>query len=76
MTARFTCGFGTWGNNAVKSALMALDQWALTQCERGVPFEDVFRKVIDGNDSVAALGVGVSLCLAYAGMRSNTLFHL
>jgi hypothetical protein len=67
---------GTWGNNAVKSALMALDQWALTQCERGVPFEDVFRKVIEGNDSVAALGVGVSLCLAYAGKSLECAFPL
>ena len=67
---------GTWGNNAVKSALMALDQWALTQCERGLPFEDVFRKVIEGNDSVAALGVGVSLCLAYAGKSLKCAFPL
>jgi hypothetical protein len=46
---------------------MALEQWALNSCEKGVPFEEVFRKVIEGNDSVAALGVGVSLCLAYPG---------
>ena len=58
---------GTWGNSAVKSALMALEQWALTQCENGAPFEEVFRKVIAGNDSVAVLGIGVSLCLAHPG---------
>jgi len=58
---------GIWGSEAVRSALMALDQWALNSCEKGAPFEEVFRKVIEGNDSVAALGVGVSLCLAYPG---------
>ena len=56
---------GIWGNDAVKSALMALEQWALTSCEKGTPFEEVFRKVIEGNHTAAALGVGLSLCLAY-----------
>src|ERR1035437_6439646 len=46
---------------------MALEQWARTQCENGAPFEEVFRKVIAGNDSVAVLGIGVSLCLAHPG---------
>lgn len=58
---------GTWGNTAVGSALMALEQWALNRCENGAKFEDVYRKVIEGNDSVAALGIGLSLCLAYPG---------
>jgi hypothetical protein len=58
---------GHWGSDAVRSALMALERWALNSCEKGAPFEEVFRKVIEGNDSVAALGVGVSLCLAYPG---------
>ena len=53
---------------------MCNDQWALIQCERGVPFENVFRKVIEGNDSIAALGVGVSLRLASAGSHTNPIF--
>lgn len=44
---------------------MALEQWALNQLENGVQFEDVYRQVIEENDSVAALGLGLSLCLAY-----------
>jgi len=56
---------GYWGNHAVQSALMALEQWALEQIEQGSKFEEVFQKVIQGNKSVAALGIGVSLCLAY-----------
>jgi hypothetical protein len=56
---------GYWGNHAVQSALMALEQWALEQIEQGAKFEEIFQKVIQGNKSVAALGIGVSLCLAY-----------
>jgi hypothetical protein len=58
---------GTWGNRAVQSALMALEQWALTQCDKGAPFQEVFRKVIKGHESVAVLGISVSLCLAHPG---------
>lgn len=56
---------GYWGNHAIQSALMALEQWALEQIEQGAKFEVIFQKVIQGNESVAALGLGVSLCLAY-----------
>jgi len=56
-----------WGNNAVESALMALEQWSLEQLEAGAAFEDIFRKAVEGNESAAALGIGVSLCLAHAG---------
>ncbi|MHB1400413.1 MAG: P-loop NTPase family protein [Trichloromonadaceae bacterium] len=56
---------GTWGNDASKSALMALDFWAFERIDAGVDFADVIRKVLEGNDSVAALGLAVSLCLAY-----------
>lgn len=56
---------GVWGNHAVESALMALEQWALEQLDRGASFEDVFRNAVEGNQTVAALGIGVSLCLAY-----------
>jgi hypothetical protein len=67
---------GTWGNAAVKSALMALEQWALEQLDKGATFDDIFRKVIEGNDSVAALGIGVSLCLARPGTSLQCAFPL
>jgi len=56
---------GTWGNDAVRSALMALELWALQQLDSGAPFPEVFEKVMDNNESVAVLGVAVSLCLAF-----------
>jgi hypothetical protein len=67
---------GVWGNHAVESALMALEQWALEKLEAGAPFEEVFRKVIEGSDSVAALGIGASLCLAHPGASLPCAFPL
>jgi hypothetical protein len=61
---------GTWGNHACQSGLMALEQWAFEQIDSGKKFDEIFQKVIEGNESVAALGVGVSLCLAHP----NTAF--
>ncbi len=55
---------GYWGNNASKCALMALELWALERIDAGADFTEVFRKVVEGNDSVAALGLAVSICLA------------
>jgi hypothetical protein len=56
---------GTWGSHAVRCALMALEWWALQQLDAGQPFAGVFDKVMDGHESVAILGVAVSLCLAF-----------
>ncbi|MDR4515611.1 hypothetical protein [Nitrosomonas sp.] len=56
---------GIWGNDASKCALMALEFWAFERIDAGDNFADLFRKVLEGNDSVAALGLAVSLCLAY-----------
>jgi hypothetical protein len=67
---------GIWGNDAVKSALMALEQWALEKLDTGAAFDDIFRKVVEGNDSVAALGLGASLCLAYPGALLAAAFPL
>lgn len=67
---------GEWGNDAVESALMALEQWALEQLEYKAPFDEIFRKVIEGSDSVASLGIGVSLCLAHPGVSVACAFPL
>lgn len=56
---------GSSGNHASQSALMALEFWALERIDSGNDFAEVFRKVLIGNDSVAALGLAVSLCLAH-----------
>ena len=56
---------GIWANAAVGSALMAMEKWALDELDSGRSFDDVFRVVVEGNETVAALGLAVSLCLAH-----------
>jgi len=56
---------GTWGNHASQCALMALELWAFERIDAGDDFAEVIRKVIEGSDSVAVLGLAVSLCLAH-----------
>ncbi len=67
---------GIWGNDAVKSALMALEQWALEKLDNGADFDEIFRKVVEANNSVAALGVAISLCLARPGASLKATFPL
>jgi hypothetical protein len=55
---------------------MALEQWALESLEAGASFDEIFRKVIDGSDAVAVLGIGVSLCLAHPGASLEAAFPL
>lgn len=55
---------GGWGNSASNSALMALEWWAFERLEAGDEFDAVLQKIIEGNDSVAALGMAVSLCIS------------
>ncbi|ATQ43385.1 hypothetical protein CSW64_13675 [Caulobacter mirabilis] len=56
---------GLWGNHLVQSGMMALEQWALERLDAGDDFAATFRKVVEGNESVAALGLATSLALAH-----------
>jgi hypothetical protein len=67
---------GVWGNHAIESALMALEQWALERLDKDAPFDEIFRSVIENNESVAALGIGVSLCLAHPQKSLSCAFPL
>jgi hypothetical protein len=58
---------GSWAGAAVESALMALEQWSLERLDAGDDFASVLEKVISGSNSVASLGIGVSLSLAAQG---------
>jgi hypothetical protein len=65
---------GIWG--AVESGLMALEQWALEEIDKGAAFEEIFRAAVEGNNAVAALGIAVSLCLARPGTALDCAFPL
>ena len=61
---------GSWGNHACESALMALEQWALEELDNGADFNTIFKEVVEANDSVAVLGIGLSLALAAPEKRA------
>ncbi|GLR79052.1 hypothetical protein HUE56_04460 (plasmid) [Azospirillum oryzae] len=56
---------GSGGPNSIMSALMALEAWMEEQLAAGRNAEDLFRAVLEGNDSMGALGASVSIALAY-----------
>ncbi|KAM3101051.1 hypothetical protein ACKFKF_09565 [Phormidesmis sp. 146-12] len=53
------------GSNTVMSALMALEVWMEKQIENGRDIEELFEKVLRGSNSVAVLGICISLTLAH-----------
>lgn len=67
---------GSHANHAVGSGLMALEQWALERLDKGDEFNVVFEDVIRGCNSVAVLGIGVSLSLAAQGKSVPTSLSL
>ncbi|MCT7963589.1 hypothetical protein NG791_23225 [Laspinema sp. D1] len=55
----------TVGPYPVISALMALEEWMERQIEAGRDVEALFEKVLSASNSVAVLGICVSMALAY-----------
>ncbi|MEG4610012.1 hypothetical protein QUA86_33150 [Microcoleus sp. F6_B6] len=55
----------TDGSDPVISALMALEEWMERQIEAGRDVEALFEKVLCGSNSVALLGICLSMALAY-----------
>ena len=55
----------TVGPYPVISALMALEEWMERQIEAGRDVEALFEKVLRGSNSVAVLGICLSMALAY-----------
>ena len=55
----------TVGSYPVISALMALEEWMERQIEAGRDVEALFEKVLRGSNSVALLGICLSMALAY-----------
>ncbi len=55
----------TVGSYPVISALMALEEWMERQIEADINVEALFEKVLSGSNSVAVLGICLSMALAY-----------
>ncbi|MFY0527350.1 hypothetical protein ACN28I_30795 [Archangium gephyra] len=55
--------FGEGGPQPLESAFLAMTYWAHQQLDTGTDLDDLIRKVVEGHESVAALGLAVSLAL-------------
>jgi hypothetical protein len=64
---------GNWGSHAVGSGLMALEAWAFKEVEKERPVDEVLRDVLEGHESVAALGVAVGIALETRHCSETTL---
>lgn len=58
---QFLWSRGIWGSHAVGSGLMALEDWAFGEVERGRSVDEVLRSVLEGHTSVGALGVACAV---------------
>jgi hypothetical protein len=61
--------------HAVEAGLMALEQWAFREVEKGRAVDEVICDVVSGHESVAVLGIAVALALT-AGRASRTTLPL
>jgi hypothetical protein len=64
---------GHWAPNAVICALMALENWAFDQLDRGRTVDDVVRDVLEGHQSSAVLSIAVMLALSRNAVSATTL---
>jgi hypothetical protein len=64
---------GTWGSHVVGSGLMALDDWAFQEIEKGRSVDDVLRSVLEGHESVGVLGVACAVALEFQHHSAVTL---
>ncbi|MHB1587580.1 MAG: hypothetical protein ACYCRH_11520 [Acidiferrobacteraceae bacterium] len=64
---------GIWGSHAVGSGLMALEAWAYKEVENGRPVDEVIQDVLEGHESIAALGVAVAVMLESQHISEVTL---
>lgn len=67
----YTWSRGVWGPSAVEAGLMALEAWAFSELDRGAAFDDLLRRVVEGHESIAILGVAVAMLLK-SGRASKT----
>jgi hypothetical protein len=56
---QFLWSRGIWGSHTVGCGLMALEDWAFREVEKGRAVDEVLRSVLEGHTSVGALGVAL-----------------
>jgi hypothetical protein len=66
---------GMWVPDALASGFLALEEWCFAELERGRPVDELIRQVVEGNQSVAILGIASMLALRTEQL-SETVFPI
>ncbi len=66
---------GTWAPHALASGFMALDDWCFAEIERGRSVDELIHQIVQGNESVAILGVAAMLAM-HSNRVSETVFPI
>ena len=66
---------GLWGPKPLACGFLALEQWCFTELDRDQNVDDLIRKIVQGNECIAILGVAVTLAL-HTQTVSETIFPL
>lgn len=65
----------TWAPKVIGSGYMALEEWCLAELERGRPIDELIKKIVEGNECIAILGIAAMLVL-HTGTVSDTTLPL
>jgi hypothetical protein len=66
---------GIHAPHSLASGFLALEEWCLAELQRGQPVDDLIRRIVEGNCSVAILGVAAFLVL-HTNRVSETAFPI
>ena len=66
---------GMGGPNELECGLFALEEWCFSELQRGTPVDDIIRRIVEGNQCIAVLGIAVLLAL-HTNRVSETVFAL
>lgn len=66
---------GMWVPHALACGFMSLEEWCFTELERGRPVDELIRQVVEGNQSVAILGIA-SMLSVHTELVSETVFPI
>ncbi len=54
-------------------AFMSLDDWCFAELDRGIPIEEIYQSILEGNECIAVLGTAAMLALHTASVSETTL---
>lgn len=64
-----------WAPKVIGCGYMALEKWCFVQLERGRPVDELIKQIVEGNESIAVLGIA-SMLATYTETVSETTLPL